>query len=752
MKKLLIFPLFILIYLAVPYELHKDKVDAQSTMVFDRQGKLIREIVSHEDTFKTNIKLKQVPKKLINFILQAEDKRFYKHYGIDFLSFIRASWQNLKSLKVVSGASTLDQQVVRMKGQIKRSFLTKPWVMMEAIRLNFHHSKNDILEYYLNSLPFGHRVRGIKQAAHYFFNKELINLNTDEIATLAVLPRSPSRLLNKKKLLVKTRNQLLANMKIKPLNSDKVRFDFARRLKSAPHFMRYLLNECHSCQTNGKIETSLDLTLQKELQLIMQANIGNLKSKHVGAGAALVVDNYTGEILSYIGSHDFFADNGGQIDGVSQMRQPGSTLKPFTYALAFQHDHHPSSILFDVETNFNVGAGIYKPKNYSNKFMGPVRASFALANSLNIPALYLADYYSAQYLQSFFESFSFSFPRGSEHYGIGLTLGNAEVNLLQLVRAYTSFPRRGEMIELSPFKNTSKQIRKTQLKAETADLISLILEENHRREHSFGRWNNLNLPFQFSAKTGTSTNFRDNWVVGFNDRFTIGVWVGNFNNQEMGKVSGITGAGKIFFQMALLINEKYPAQVKNYNLAIRKICLLSGELARNDCNETAMEYFTSKNLPKHKCTFHKKTLVRDCRENGDMVNVPIVDISGKSSYWSQYSSIEPVEDQIANFCPFSPKRVQDIDLAKSYIEFKSPVSGAFYAVDPVIPRDQQKLSFEFVTNSKIKNIDWILNDKPIGSSVNEFSWPLEKGKKHLKAKIKTIDGKDIVKEVSFHVL
>lgn len=776
MKKILITSIFLIVLGSISIlekvDLKYNQISDNTTMIFDRKGELIRKLSLNGPEVKTHVSLSEIPKDMQELFLLSEDKRFYEHIGIDIWGLLRALKDNILSRRIVSGASTIEQQLVRLINHYPRKLYYKPVVILNAIYLSLTENKKNILEAYLNNIPFGHNITGLWEASQYFYGKEPSFLTLSEMASLAVIVRSPSRLVSKKykEELISKRNDLLVRFEkrgelnkelLKLSLEEKNEFVYLKHGFYAPQFIRYILKDCPDCSKRPKIYTSIDLPLQQDIQSIVKETIQRLNEKNVSTASVLVADNKTGEILTYIGSHDFFSNQGGQIDGVQTKRQPGSTLKPFTYALAFQNDHHPSSILPDTDTNFNVGGGIYRPRNYSNKYLGPVRASFALANSLNIPALYLGDYYGPEAILNSYRSLGFELPLSPETYGIGLTLGNGEVSLFELVRAYSSLANGGVYPKFTGFKLIEKSpiFHSTFLRKGTTQIISKILSDDQRRSHSFGRYSDLSFPFQFASKTGTSTNYRDNWVVGYNTDFTVGVWAGNFNQESMHNVSGITGAGRIFNQVVKRVYRSFQNHdFKNNDTGLveKRVCTLSGKLATKNCDKFLDEKFTSTNFPHENCDVHKTVKVKLCK-NGELTSdVKVTDISDQFYYWKKFMHISSVKEQVSEQCKGGHILLGEggHDIDHQIVDFKTPLEGSFYGIDPNIPRKFQKIGFELSSNLEIKKIEWILNDTTLGESerLNYFPWNVEKGNHKLKAKIHLKDNRVLTKQVSFHVL
>ena len=369
----------------------------------------------------------------------------------------------------------------------------------------------------------------------------------------------------------------------------------------------------------SRIQTSCDYTLQEKVETLVKDHIQSLEKKSITNAAVIVMDNATGEILSMAGSKDFFSDrHDGQVNGAVSLRQPGSTLKPFTYSLALERGMTAAEILEDRDFYFPTPEGSYSPRNYDDKFHGTVRLRQALACSYNVPAVSLLDKLGADLLYQRLKLLGFeSLDKSPSHYGIGLTLGNGEVTLLELTRAYATLARGGvylaETVILKYFDTEEKEIawdkkeksRKI-FSAQIAFLLTDILADRDARVPAFGYLSPLNLPFDCAVKTGTSTDFRDNWTVGYTPRYTVGVWVGNFDATPMFNISGVTGCGPLFKDIMLLLENKNSAIkfAKARDVIKVKICPLSGDLATEQCPGAMEDIFIHGTEPKRYCPVH----------------------------------------------------------------------------------------------------------------------------------------------------
>lgn len=539
-------------------------------IVTDRDGRPLR-VPLHEGKYRTEyLQLGDMPESLILSTLAAEDRRFWTHGGLDFWAIARAARDGLGSRRVVSGASTITQQLIKISSTpSRRSPWTKIHEALAARRLEMTWPKKRILEEYLNRLDYGNNCRGVGAATRYYFQKPPMDLSLSECALLAGLPQAPSRLnpLRHPQAAKSRRDWVLGRIAQCHASRDQE----ARRAKEealvtrtlnqpfgAPHAVDLAIQLADD--EAGSIETTIDGKLQAGVENALAAELARLEEAHVKNGAAVVLDNATGEVLALSGSGDFFSLEGGQINGALRPRSAGSTLKPFTYALALERGKHAAMILADVPTRYLGPTGLLDAANFDRRFRGPVSFREALANSLNIPALRLLnDIGGPALLYQRLRSLGLSsLNQPSDRYGLGLTIGNAEVRPLELCNAYACLARQGNYLSWKLLKKTPPLNGQALFSKEVAWLISDILSDNSARSGSFGMDSALRLPFPCACKTGTSTDFRDNWCLGYTPEFTVGVWMGNFDGTPMRGVSGGKGAALVFHEVMKLLAEKRP--------------------------------------------------------------------------------------------------------------------------------------------------------------------------------------------------
>lgn len=544
-------------------------------------GTPLRQLLSVEgQRASAPVDYEDLPQHLIHATLAAEDKRFFSHGGVDMIAVARAAWDNVTAGRVVSGASTLTQQLAKVSAveRVPRSVFTKLIESLQARRIEMTWSKERILTEYVNRVSYGNLLTGCAGAAEGYFHKPLRDLTPAECALLAALPQSPTRLnpFRNLKAVEQRQQRILERMaELDWLDAEARTLALAEKPTlqrftggfEAPHVVEML----HSATGDGAIHTTLSSDVQQRVESIVEQRLAALAAKHVTHAAAVVIENKTGNVLALAGSRDYFAGDGGQLNGAWVPHSPGSALKPFTYLLALERGFTPASVIADLPVEYATATGLYRPENYDRKTYGPVTLRDALGNSLNIPAVRVLQQIGGEKilcdaLQGLGITTLTELP---EHYGLGLTIGNAPVRLLELANAYACLARLGEwrpyslVVPPSGGKAISGEEHPDRLKAglqtlglRTSYLIADILSDPQARMISFGPRTVIRLPFRCAVKTGTSTNYRDNWTMGFTPEFTVGVWCGNFDNSPMANVSGVTGAGPIFRDIMTWLHEK----------------------------------------------------------------------------------------------------------------------------------------------------------------------------------------------------
>jgi penicillin-binding protein 1C len=556
----------------VPLPAGLDQSPAPTLVLTDREGRTLRELPAAGHYAASAVPIEQIPVLLRQATLAAEDRRFYSHHGVDFLAVLRALGSQLGLRRpdtLRSGASTITEQLIKLTQHRPRTLTSKIVEALQALRLEQVWSKDRILAAYLNRVDYGNRNIGCVQAADAYFGKPLADLSLAECAFLAALPQSPTRLnpyrhperARRRQAWVLSR--LAASGELPAAELDRARAENPRLCPrahpfEAPHFTQMLLarrSRAALVQAGGQsgfVRTTLDLELNRFIAGSLRRQVDGLRAEHVGNGAVVVIDNQTAELRALVGSADFANPRAGQMDGAWAARSPGSTIKPFTYLLAIEHGATPADLVADLPAEFPARSAIYRPENYSHRYYGPMRLRAALANSLNISAVKVlagpAGGPSA--LQRRLRDCGLTtLPLPAEHYGLGLTLGNAEARLLELTNAYACLARLGDYRPCRLLPTDAPADARLVCDPRAAYLIADVLSDNSARALSFGVDSTLHWEFPVACKTGTSTDFRDNWAIGYTPEFTVGVWMGNFDGRPMLDVSGVTGAGPLLHEI-----------------------------------------------------------------------------------------------------------------------------------------------------------------------------------------------------------
>ena len=599
------------------------RVPEPSVAFTDRNREPLRELLVDNARFARSVPLDEIPRALIDATVAAEDRRFWKHAGVDVFAMVRAVSGLVTRHRVVSGASTITQQLVKIAEPRPRTIFVKISEAIIALRLEQTWSKRQIIGAYLNRLDYGNLRIGCAPATQYYFGKPPADLSVAECAFLAGLPQAPARMnpyvhferAKKRQEWVlgqMRRNGLLGEADYRRALEEKLRLCAPRRIFKAPHFVDLVMQQQRENgggrTQGGELRTTLDLELTRVVENCLRERIGRLRDQHVRNGAVVVIDNRTGGVLALVGSENYFAPGAGQVNGAWARRSPGSALKPFTYLLAFERGATPASIVADLPAEFATTSGIYRPENFNRRCYGPMRYRLALANSLNISAVkVLNSIGGAGVLQKRLQECGLTtLEKSADHYGLGLTIGNAEARLLELTNAYACLARLGEY---KPYRLLQNRIAETGNRKDfqqssvcdpgAAWLIADILSDNFARSLAFGLNSSLRFDFRVACKTGTSTDFRDNWAMGYTPEFTIGVWVGNFDGTPMEHVSGVTGAAPILHEVFEFLHRRHGTTWFDppVEMVERAVHPVTGKLVANPTADMPREKFAAGRLP-----------------------------------------------------------------------------------------------------------------------------------------------------------
>ncbi|MCW1948996.1 MAG: PBP1A family penicillin-binding protein [Candidatus Shapirobacteria bacterium] len=624
--------------------------DGYSSKVYDRNGKVLYDI--YNDAKRDPVNFSDIPDYLKKATVAVEDKDFYKHKGFDPLTPLRMI-KNVFYFKKVTGGSTLTQQLTRnVLLTTERTVTRKIKELILAIQIEAKYSKDEILGMYLNEAPYGGASWGVGPAAEQYFGKEVKELNLAESAILAGLPQLPSvyspysstpkAYINRTKhvldRMVEDGNisQALADETMKEVESYK--FNDQKSTMQAPHFVLWikdLLSQKYGedvIEGGGlKITTTLDLDLQNKAQSIVAEEIDKSESKKITNGAAIIIDPATGQVLAMIGSRDYWSDKtDGNFNVVTQaLRQPGSSIKPITYLAAIKKGWSASTMVMDTPVTFPGVGGQkdYSPQNYNGKYNGPMSLRNALGNSINTTAVKTLAFVGVKNMLTLAYDMGLSTleptQKNLSRFGLAVTLGGAEVKMIDLASAYTAFANKGLKMEpmgilkvedkdgrvLEEYKQTDGKRVMTE---QEAFILSNILSDNSAREMTFGAVNSLQISgYQVAAKTGTTNDKKDNWTIGWTPNLLTAVWVGNNNNTEMGSlVSGVSGAAPIWNKIMKYELPKLPKvdfSVPNKIISI-EVDKVSGYPA-HDGFASRSEYFIDGTQPTVSDPIHMKLKV-----------------------------------------------------------------------------------------------------------------------------------------------
>jgi penicillin-binding protein 1C len=586
-----------------------------SQVIRDRNGKLLRVTLSSDQKFRIWTPLKEISPDLIDATLRYEDKYYTKHPGVNPLALTRCAIDLVRFHRAAAGGSTITMQVARLRLHLHtRSFSGKLEQILRALELERHYSKNEILEAYLNLAPYGRNIEGIGAASQIYFDKAAARLSGPESVTLSIIPQSPSRRALFAERDNRSVNQAQSNWYDRAGRPD-MEFsarEFHARTQTerkflAPHFVQQVLG---SFRGREEIVTTLDLEKQRTIERRVADYVALGRNHGIENAAAMLVDTCTMEVLAQVGSADFDKiDINGQVDGTRSPRSPGSTLKPFVYALSLEQGLiHPLSILADAPRSF----GDYNPENFDREFLGPIRACDALARSRNIPAVELTSHLAHPTLYQFLKNAGVQLPKPESFYGLALPLGGAEVSMQDLVRLYAALANNGELRPLR-YTNHDPIAKPKKILSPEAAFLTLEMLGNVPRPEMNCADGSHSVPVYW--KTGTSHGFRDAWSIAVFDHYVLGVWVGNFDGRANPAFVGSTAAAPLLFQIIDNLRTTWPEPVTPHlpppgaNLKRVEFCAVSGDLPGAHCTQHVEGWFIPGISPIKTCDVHQEVLV-----------------------------------------------------------------------------------------------------------------------------------------------
>jgi penicillin-binding protein 1C len=698
-----------------------------SSAVYDSRGKLLKIGLSLDDKYRLYVPFGEIPENLKHALTLYEDRWFYYHAGVNPLSIFRAAAAMVNGGRT-QGASTITMQLARIIYHIdSRTIMGKIEQMLRAVQIEMFYSKDEILEAYFNLAPYGGNIEGIGAASIIYFDTRTQNLNIQQSMALAVVPQNPGKRnlafeLGREE--VKIAIERLKEMWFEKFG-DSERDNLSLPLYAekrlpfrVPHFVRYMQNNYH-----GEVFTTLDLGYQNMLEDIVERYLQNNKSKGAYNASAMIVNYKTMGVLAYIGSRDFFDEEiQGQVDGTRAYRSPGSTLKPFIYALGVEQGIiHPMSMLRDVPRNY----GFYTPENFDKSFFGIMSATNALIHSRNIPAIELLGRLEEDSFYNLLKAGGVKKLKPSNHYGLALALGGFELTMQDIAKMYAMLGNLGESKKLKFVQGQEETGSQRLLSREAAFITLNMLSKNQPIDRSVTPFSVKRKEYDVYWKTGTSYGYRDSWTAGIAGDFVVVVWVGNFDNTPNNHFLGRQMAGPLFFQIVrALAKIKTIEDIKPpYDLNIAKVdvCRSTGDLANEYCKKTVQTYFIPgvSSIKMSDITrvipIDVKTGKRACRHRPPHTRLEAYD------FWP--SNILKSFELAGVSIKRPPAFMEDCDTIDTFNKGKPPVihyptSGSVYIVRSH-NLENEKIALKGSLDSDSNKIYWYVNGKLIGESKAE---------------------------------
>ena len=701
-----------------------------SRRVFDRNGRLLHVALTADDKYRIFTPLDQISPEVIHATLAQEDRFFQTHPGVNPISLARAAWHFCLGHSGRGGASTITMQLARLRFQIRsRTIAGKCGQVLRALELERHYSKAQLLEAYLNLAPYGGNIEGVGAASEIYFGKNARKITMHEAVALSVIPQSPSRRVlqpaARNTSLEAAQERLLRRIEgnKKSRSASFVPLAKTRRQMLAPHFTTALLRE----NSEREIRATLDLNLQQLVEQRIADYVHANAARGIRNAAAMLIDYRTMEVLAQVGSADFSsAAIDGQVDATRSARSPGSTLKPFVYALALDQGLiHPLTLLKDAPQSF----GGYDPENFDREFAGPINATDALARSRNIPAVALASQLTQPTLYGFLKSAGVELSRSEEYYGLALPLGGAEVTMQDLARLYGTLASGGAM---RPLRRTiasgPEECGRRMFSPEAAFLTLEMLGQIPRPGVSETTEGDA-----ISWKTGTSHGFHDAWSISVFDHFVLAVWVGNADGKSNPAFVGRTCAGPLLFQIIDALRATGVARPThrepptNANLREVEFCAVSGQLPTAACAHRTRGWFIPGVSPIRECEIHREVWV-------DAVTG--LRLNGRDDHANARREVHEFwpSDLLALFAqagvprklppPFAPgDNVETIARDGRAPRITSPKSGVVYSI-AAAGAANRTLSLAAETDADVGTIYWFAGSDFLGSSkrATPLSW------------------------------
>jgi penicillin-binding protein 1C len=695
-----------------------------STLVTDADGTLLHAFLSTDEKWRMFVELKEITPTLRKAILAKEDKYFQYHFGVNPVAICRAAFNNITKKRRTSGASTITMQVVRMLNPDERTYFNKITEILRAIQLEIFYSKDEILQMYLNLVPYGSNIEGIKSASYLYFQKSPDRLSLAEVTTLAIIPNRPTslKLGSKNPLIVEERNkwlkrfqqsQLFDNQDISSALQEPLTVFRHEAPKNAPHLSLRLKKQFSD---EAIIRSSVKQATQAKVEQMVANYVNRTRAMNINNAAVLVINNETMQVEAYIGSAGFNDRlDGGQVDGVQAIRSPGSALKPLLYATAFDKGIiTPKNIINDVPTNFNG----FEPENFDRKFNGKVSVEFALANSLNIPAVKIVRDLGKKDLIEQLKKADFQTVKKQEKdLGLSIVLGGCGVTLEEMTQLYAAFANDGNWQKANMLNNElgNKKINNTSILSPSATyLITEILAQIKRPDLPNNFAYTYRLP-KIAWKTGTSFGRRDAWSIGYNKKYTVGVWVGNFSGEGVPELSGAEIATPLLFQIFNTIDYNSSSALFHQpkEVVSRQVCAESGDLPSEYCSNKIVDYSIKNTTHTRKCTHLKKFFVNYSESTSYCTQCLPIDGNYKEKLYTNFApellSFYELKHVLYEKIPLhNPSCTRVFKATNNAPVITNPNDGSEYFINK---DDAQQIQLACQAANDVKEVYWYANDR-----------------------------------------
>ncbi|MBK8173449.1 MAG: penicillin-binding protein 1C [Sandaracinaceae bacterium] len=703
-----------------------------STQILDRNGRLLDERLSALDGYGRPVPLNEISPYLVAATLAGEDQNFYLHPGVDPVGLGRALWLDLRAGRFAYGGSTLTQQLAKTFNREPRTLVGKIREAIAALRLERTLGKAGILEAYLNRVYYGRNAYGVEAAAQRFFGRSARELTLDQASLLAVLPRAPTRydpsrhpaasLARRAHLLdIMVRARYGSRAEANAAAAQPLALASTESGREAPHLLDWLTLHGSIPEGESRASTTIDLDLQTRIEERVRTELVTLRARGISQASVVVIDNRSMDVLALVGSAAYEATrDSGAVNGAMAVRRPGSTLKPFLYAMAIENGDFPGTPVVDVPTMFRG----YTPHSLDARYHGVVPMREALASSLNVPATRLAAELGPSRFAQLLERAGFASALHGREPGVTIALGGVPTRLIEIAEAYAMLANGGVHRDARLLRdlNTANEPGQRIFSEETAYLVTSMLSDSAARRREFGYETPLDLPFPLAAKTGTSQAYADDLVAGYTPELTVAVWTGNFDGSSTDHMLAMQGAAPLFAEVMQTAMRGRPARDFTQPAGVARIdvCPISGMLPGPHCGSHVHELVARSAAPHEQCTWH----------TSDGVSLPA---------------------EVQAFSPTPNARA--LDEGRAPLRILAPANESRFVRDPSLPAASQGLVLRAALGAPhVARVHWTDNGQPIGEPSAPFSqvWMLSPGVHRLRA-TGVSDGVSLSDEVTVYV-